>query len=128
MAKKRKPKKKATKGINTLEPIDLAKVGTADDPCFGKLYDLSTEECKRCGDSELCCTVFSQSMDKARKKFEKSNRVKDMELTEPKVNEALAKWVKEKKDEGLKRSEVIKKAKKTFGSTREEIKEIWKTL
>lgn len=130
MAKKktREPREK-TEQVDFLKPIDIKKIGTSDDPCFGKLYDLSEEACKRCGDSELCAVVFSQTKaKKVRKKVESKNRFKDLELDEPKENKALAKWVAERKKEGKKRSEIIKLAKRTFGSTREEIKAIYKKL
>ena len=124
---KRKPKKKPTAGIDFLEPIDLSLIGTKDDPCFGKLYNLSTDECKRCGDSELCGVVFSQAMSKARNKINKKSRFKDIEL-EADTNPSLTKWVASKKKEGLKRFEIIKLAKKTYGSSRHEIKTIYKKL
>ena len=42
------------KGAQVLVPTNVSEIiGTRDD-CFGKEYDLSTSECKRCGDSELC--------------------------------------------------------------------------
>lgn len=129
MAKKKRKPREETENIDFLQPIDIKKVGSNDDPCFGKLYDLSAEECKRCGDSELCAVVFSQTTaKKIRKKEEKNNRFKDIELDEPKENQALKKWVKEKMDEGLTRSQIIKKARLTFGSTRDEIKALHKKL
>lgn len=124
---KREPRKK-TKKVDFLEPIDITKFGSEDDPCFGKLYNLSTKECKRCGDSELCGVIFSQNMNKVRKDIESKQRFKDLEMDLPKQNPALTKWVREKKAQGLSRSEIIIKAKKTFGSTRDEIKTIYKTL
>lgn len=122
---KREPREK-TKGIDFLKPIDFNKVGTEDDPCFGKLFNLSTDACKRCGDSELCSALLSQNLNKSRAKIESKNRFKDIELTEG--NKALINWVKEKKKAGISRSEIIKKAKKTFGSERKEIKEIYRSL
>lgn len=124
--KKRKPRPKTEK-INLLKPVDFKKIGTDEDPCFGKLYKLSDKACKACGDSELCAVVFSQNMNKERKKIESKNDFKDIKL-KPRENKSLVNWVKAKKKEGLKRTQVIKKAKKTFGSTREEVKEIWKNI
>ncbi len=128
MAKKKRKPRKPTKGVNLLKPIDINKFGKDDDPCFGKEYDLSTDECGRCGDSELCAAVFGQGkLKKKRDKIEKKNRFKDVELFQDE-NPALTKWVKDKKEGGLTRSQIIKKAKRTFGSTREEIKKIYKNL
>ena len=110
-----------------LKPIDITKFGTSDDPCFGKLYELSAEECKRCGDSPLCAVVFSQNLTVERKSIESKSRFKDLEKNPGKgINASLSKWVKQKKDEGYKRSEIIKMAKKSFGSNRDEIKELYK--
>ena len=130
MAKKntREPREK-TKEVDFMEPINITQFGTDDDPCFGKEYNLSTPECKRCGDSELCGIVMGQNNHIDRKKIEKNNRFKDLEIVnKPNKPSALEQWVKMKKDEGLKRSEIIKKAKNTYGSTREEIKIVYAKL
>ena len=125
MAKKnsREPREK-TKGIDLMEPINITQFGTDDDPCFGKEYNLSTPECKRCGDSELCAIVMGQNNHIKRKTIEDNNRFKDLEIVN-KTNTALEEWVKKKMEEGLKRSEIITKAKNTYGSSREEIKSIY---
>ena len=58
------------KGAQVLVPTNVSEIiGTRDD-CFGKEYDLSTSECKRCGDSELCAVCFAQFMNKTRKQVE----------------------------------------------------------
>lgn len=125
MAKKnsREPREK-TQGIDLMEPINITQFGTDDDPCFGKEYNLSTPECKRCGDSELCAIVMGQNNHIKRKTIEDNNRFKDLEIVN-KTNTALEEWVKKKMEEGLKRSEIITKAKNTYGSSREEIKSIY---
>lgn len=124
MSRKRKPREETERDFSA--PIDITQFGTEGDPCFGKLYDLSTDECRRCGDSELCGLIFSQTvLKKRREEIEKKNRFKDLEL-EQQGDSALEKWVKIKKEEGLKRSEVIKLAKNTFGTDREKIKVLWK--
>ena len=129
MAKERKSKKKSTiKPEEFLEPIDITKFGTDDDPCFGKHPNLAEPECKRCGDSALCLLVLGQTNHIKRKEIESKNRFKDLELPKKEENKALESWVKQKKSEGLSRSEIISKAKSTFGSSREEIKSIYKKL
>lgn len=120
----KRKRRKATEGVDFMKPIDITKFGTEEDPCFGKLYNLSAEECRRCGDSELCAVKFSQNMKTTRAEQKGKTRFKDEELGE--INESLVKWVREKKVEGYKRAEIIKMAKRTFGSTREEIKNIYK--
>lgn len=124
--KTREPREKTK--ANLMDPIDITIFGTDDDPCFGKEYNLSTPECKRCGDSELCAIVMGQNNHLKRKVIEKDNRFKDLEIVEKQANPALVEWVKIKKEEGLSRTEIIKKAKNTYGSTRDEIKAIYKKL
>ena len=51
MSKKSKPKKLPDLSKqDILTPIDLTQLGTNGDVCFGIGYDLSTKECKLCGD------------------------------------------------------------------------------
>lgn len=124
--KKRKAREATLPKSKFMKPIDIKQFGSEDDPCFGKHYDLSDSICKRCGDSELCGVVYSQTTLKdKRKKVESKSRFKDMELD---ANSDLVQWVTEKKKEEMKRSEIIKKAKTMFGSSREEIKKIYKNL
>jgi len=62
MAKNRKARETGiVKKENLLEPLDITKFGTDDDPCFGKHYDLISSECKVCGDSAICQVVMSQN-------------------------------------------------------------------
>lgn len=127
---KRKARKE-TKEVNFLKPIDITAFGTDSDPCFGKLYNPSTEECRRCGDSELCAVIFAQKMKKERTKEKATTRFKDeeLEVDKPKGQEDwLSTFVRERKAEGLTRAAIIKAAKNTFGSTREEIKKIYKNV
>ena len=71
-------KKKQTlpdiKNQDPLEPINIAELGSNSDPCFGIGYDLSTKECKLCGDSELCAFKMSQNMNITRKLLPKPLR------------------------------------------------------
>lgn len=65
-----------------LQPLDLSKFGTENDPCFGKLYDLKADECQICGDFEICAVAFSQKLNGKRLKFEETNKMKDLEEVE----------------------------------------------
>lgn len=40
--------------IDFSKPINVTKFGSDDDPCFGKHYDMTTKQCKICGDAEFC--------------------------------------------------------------------------
>lgn len=82
MAKDKKKKKRDLPDISKIDPlvpIDIDSIGSNGDPCFGKGYDLTTNECKMCGDSELCCIKFAAALGKTRKELEKENDYKDLE-------------------------------------------------
>jgi len=102
-----------------MKPLDIEKFGSDDDPCFGKLYNLGTDECKRCGDSEICGIVFAQKMNKDRTAIEKKTRFKDMELT--KDRDDIKVYVKKLKKEGYNRLKIIRLSKKKFLTTKQEI-------
>lgn len=76
---KRKPRTKLSKTMDTLKPITLEMLGTADDPCFGKHQDPRTPECLRCGDSELCAIMMAQNNHIKRAKIEAEGKFKDLE-------------------------------------------------
>lgn len=65
--------------IDLLKPIDILKLGTDEDPCFGKLHDLKAPECKRCGDSEFCSIIMAQNLHLKRDKLNKSKDFLDLE-------------------------------------------------
>ena len=67
MAKKKKQLPDLSKQ-DILTPLDVSQLGTNGDPCFGIGYDLSTKECKLCGDSELCAFKMKQNNKDKRKK------------------------------------------------------------
>ena len=82
MDKDKKKKKRDLPDISKVDPlvpIDIDSIGSNGDPCFGKGYDLTTNECKMCGDSELCCIKFAAALGKTRKELEKENDYKDLE-------------------------------------------------
>lgn len=84
------------KGINLMIPIDISKIGSVDDPCFGKLYDGNEKPCQRCGDSELCIIAMGQNNHSKRKQIESKNRFKDIEPEEFKPNtQQIYKFIKE---------------------------------
>lgn len=71
------------------EPIELSKLGTSEDPCFGKFHDTKAKECQRCGDSEMCVLVQGQNNHLKRAKLEKKENFKDtQQLEAPEHTEA----------------------------------------
>ena len=69
MAKQKKNKLIKLEDTPILKAIDINSIGDNGDPCFGKEYDLSTEECRSCGDTELCCIKFAALMGKTREEL-----------------------------------------------------------
>lgn len=121
-------KKKQTlpdiKNQNPLEPINIAELGSNGDPCFGIGYDLSTKECKLCGDSELCAFKMSQNMNITRKELEQKNQYKDLDVLEDTVG--IKKYIRGLIRKGKERKEVITKTTEKFEVPRKRIRELYK--
>lgn len=109
-------------GVDIFKPMTLSqikKIGTDNDPCFGKSYDLSTRECKQCGESELCSIKFSIYMNKVRKKENVNNDFKDIELEIDK--EAMFKKIKKLKSKGKEKNQIIKSLMKMGDNVTEQM-------
>ena len=125
MAKKKKNLPDLSKQ-DPLIPIDLASIGTNGDPCFGKGYDLSTRECKQCGDSELCALKMSQVLGKTRKELEKENKYKDLDVLED--VDGIKKFMRRLKRKGEKRRAIVLQAAEKFEVTTTMLRKIYKEL
>ena len=121
-------KKKQTlpdiKNQDPLEPINIAELGSNGDPCFGIGYDLSTKECKLCGDSELCAFKMSQNMNITRKELEQKNQYKDLDVLEDTVG--IKKYIRGLIRKGKERKEVISKTVEKFEVPKKRIRELYK--
>ena len=121
-------KKKQTlpdiKNQDPLEPINIAELGSNRDPCFGIGYDLSTKECKLCGDSELCAFKMSQNMNITRKELEQKNQYKDLDVLEDTVG--IKKYIRGLIRKGKERKEIITKTVEKFEVPRKRIRELYK--
>ena len=124
MAKKKKNKK--AEEVNLLKPVNIYELGTDKDPCFGKHYDLTTDECKRCGDSELCAIATSQKLNGVREKIEKENEFKDIGNTA--TEDKLTRYIQKRKNKEYDLKRIIKLASKKFGADKKKIKSIYKSL
>nr|DAL41688.1 MAG TPA_asm: hypothetical protein [Caudoviricetes sp.] len=107
-----------------LKPIDIDSIGSSDDPCFGKAYDLSTQECRSCGDSELCCIKFAEMMGKTRKELEEKNQYKDMELLVDKV--AAKKTFRALRRKGEDKKTIIQKLQAKYSITIKEARTLYR--
>jgi len=125
MAKGKKNKRQPRKGpsiedADLLQPIDMELIGSPDDPCFGKLYDLKAPECAMCGDAELCQIVNSQTLNAERLAEEKNNNFTDMEVIIP-VND-IKKYYEGKLKKNGNALKSKRLTKKKFGITTKEFK------
>ena len=117
-------KKEKKVNLDPLVPVSLDMIGSDNDPCFGKGYDLSTDECKQCGDSELCAIKFAAELGKTRKQLEQENHYKDLEsLVDTK---AVHKTMRALKRKNLKMSEILDRIQAKYELSREEAKSIYK--
>lgn len=100
MKRKSRNKLAKDKSINILQPLQLDKLGSVDDPCFGKLHNPTADECGMCGDSEICAIVCSQKLHAKRAKIEKEKDFKDLqnlECTWKDVSKAIKRILKKEK-------------------------------
>lgn len=109
-----------------LVPIDVTQLGGNGDPCFGQGYDLSTKECKLCGDSELCCIKMSQALNITRKELEDKNHYKDLETLED-IN-GIKKYIRGLKRKGLTRKEIVERSSVKFEVPKKDIRLIYKSM
>lgn len=122
--KKKKSLPSIPEGKQILKPIDLSSIGSNGDPCFGEAYDLTTDECKICGDSELCCIKFAEKMGTTRKKIESESQFKDLEIL---IDvKALKKTIRALKRKGEDRKTILDKLQAKYQLSLEEAKALYK--
>jgi hypothetical protein len=108
-----------------LVPIDVTNLGNGND-CFGQAYDLSTKECKLCGDSELCALKMSQNLNITRQQLNEQNHYKDLDILEDIA--AIKKYMRKLKRAGKDRKEIIKEACKKFEVPSKDLRKIYKDI
>lgn len=124
---KRVAKKEATKAYKNsreLDPVNFEDIGSKNDPCFGKLYDLSQAECRQCGDSEFCCTIFANNQGVSRAEVEKENKFKDLNVLVDK--KAVNKTIRTLKRKEASKLEILTKLGEKFEITKEEARELYR--
>lgn len=116
-----------------MKPIDISILGTDDDPCFGKHYDLKAEECQRCGDHEFCSIAMAQNLHKTRNEIEgKSDfldvieEVQETKATLTKVR--LKKAIKTRISKGFSFIKTFKSLDRKFIVDKEEVRTLYKEL
>lgn len=124
VSRKASKETKAMKKGDILTPIKLSDLGSENDPCFGKLYDLTTSECKMCGDSELCCIKTADFLGKTRKELEKENDYKDLDTLVDK--QGAKKYFRQLKRKGLEKKEIIEKMSIKYELTLKETRSLYR--
>jgi len=126
---KRKPREEVSKeDIDFLLPVDITKLGSDEDPCFGKLHDLSASECLECGDSDFCALAKAQNLHTVRFNIEQNQRFKDTEesdLEMVKKRTEAAKLIGKYRKKGLKRIKTILKVSHELNMTKDNVKQIY---
>lgn len=96
----RSPRDSKIPDKSLLKPFDITKFGSEDDPCFGKAYDLNSDECHICGDVEVCAIAFMHHSQSIRLELEKTNKYKDLEEAEMIAIRKVKDFISEKRLEG----------------------------
>lgn len=113
------------KNHDPLVPIDVTNLGN-DNDCFGQAYDLTTKECKLCGDSELCALKMSQNLNITRKKLNEQNHYKDLDILED--IPAIKKYMRSLKRKGESRKSIISKASSKFEVPTKDLRKIYRDI
>lgn len=126
--KKRKNKLPEVVGKNPslLSQIDINDIGSKTDPCFGKEYDLSTNECKQCGDSELCSIKTASKLGKTREELEKERGFLDIESRIDVVG--VKKYMRSLIRKGDSKKEIIVKVMPKYAITKDEARKLYKDI
>ena len=113
------------KNHDPLVPIDVTNLGNEND-CFGQAYDLTTKECKLCGDSELCALKMSQNLNITRKQLNEKNHFKDLDILED--IPAIKKYMRSLKRKGESRKSIIAKASGKFEVPTKDLRKIYRDI
>ena len=128
MAKKRESRAKIDKeDHDLLKPIDIFKLGSEEDVCFGTQHDLLAKECRTCGDSEFCAIATAQSLKQRNLSMEQEKRFKDIEEADlelkNKKDKAL-KLINELREKGLGNTKILLKVWEKTKLTKDEVKQL----
>lgn len=121
--------KKKEETIDLSKPIDLSKIGTPDDPCFGTQYDPRDKDCKICGDIEICAIAQMQNNKLQRELLAKEKDFKDLDeakfLNEKDAKEAK-RLIEKYKSKGYSKARIRLKLSRELNIDSERLGEIIK--
>jgi len=123
----RKSRKRSVEPQTFLHPINIKDFGDPEkDPCFGKLYDLSANECQICGDFELCSIAFAQKLQQKRLVAETKTKTKDLELNELDFKREVRKFYEDFVLKGNSKARALRKASRRYRVKVIKVKELIK--
>lgn len=120
-------KKKKKEELDLFKPIDLTKIGTPDDPCFGKEYDPRDTDCRNCGDIELCAIAQMQNNKLHRDELAMTNEFKDLDeakFLDGKDEEKAKRLIKKYKEKEYKKPKIKRLLQKRLNIDEERVNEI----
>lgn len=121
--------KKKEEPIDLSKPIDLKKIGTPEDPCFGKSYDPRSSDCKICGDIEICAIAQLQNNKIQRELLAREKDFKDLDeanfLNEKDAKEAK-RLIEKYKSRGYSKYKIKAKLRNDLNLDSERLKELMK--
>ena len=121
--------KKKEETIDLSKPIDLSKIGTPDDPCFGTQYDPRDKDCTICGDIEICAIAQMQNNKLQRELLAKEKDFKDLDeakfLNEKDAKEAK-RLIEKYKSKGYSKARIRLKLSRELNIDSERLREIIK--
>lgn len=130
--KKRKSREDISKeDFDLLKPIDITKLGSNEDPCFGKYHDLIAKECRSCGDSEFCSIATAQYLRTKNLELEGTQKFKDVEEAKDnlKSKKELAKdLIKKYKAKGISKTKVMLKVWGETNLNKDDVKQLINNL
>lgn len=115
------------KDFDLSKPINVLGMGSDDDPCFGKHYDLVSPECRACGDSEFCIVANSQNLKSRGITVSSQQRFKDIEEADKeltKKRKKAKKLIKEYQGRGLKKFKILIKVSEEINLPKSEVKQL----
>ena len=104
--------------LSYMNPLDF---GTEKDPCFGKLFSLTAEECTICGDATFCASRYKLRLAAQITDFDDNNP--SIKLQENKLSAAEV-AIKQKVERGVSHNIIVKGIKKRYNLPTFTIKEL----
>ncbi len=122
---KRKPRDTQIPEDTFIRPIDINTFGNPEtDPCYGKHYSLTAEECGSCGDHEVCAIAYGQLTEKRRLIEEKKVGSKDLTISALELKKDVKNFYDKKRTKGKKRMLSLSLTARRFNINIKKVKDL----